>query len=72
MPWKTVSILWPVLVAALLPLDIEGISARLPMLLSRLAAMEGKDRGPPDRSRPRQVNDFRAQFSNKIRRASRG
>jgi hypothetical protein len=67
-----VSILWPVLVAALLPLNVHNIAAHLPNLLTRIAAMDGKRRAQRDRSRPHQVDDFRSQFASKTRAAKDG
>jgi len=64
MPWKVVSILWPAIVAALLPLELEEVTRRLPQLLVRLAHLdaEGDARANADRSRPRQVDGFRARI----------
>lgn len=67
MPWKVISIVWPAIVAALLPLDLSNVVARLPHLITRLHALDGGDRVQDhpldhDRSRPRQVDDFRARF----------
>jgi hypothetical protein len=72
MPWKAVSLLWPALVAALLPLDLATIVKRWPHLLARLSNL---DRTLPsdayeDRSRPRQVDRFREWFDNEIQRAA--
>ena len=68
MPWKAVSLLWPALVAALLPLDLATLLKRWPHLLARLATL---DRTLPsdaydDRSRPRQVARFREWFANRL------
>jgi hypothetical protein len=68
MPWKAVSLLWPALVAALLPLDLATLLKRWPHLLARLATL---DRTLPsdaydDRSRPRQVDRFREWFANRL------
>ena len=56
--------MWPALVAALLPLDLAAAIARLPAMLVRLAALDadGKYRSDADRSKPRQVDDFRAEL----------
>lgn len=64
MPWKVVSILWPVMVAALLPLDLNHALARLPAIVTRLAKLGSENRrcADNDRSRPHQVDDFRARF----------
>lgn len=72
MPWKVVSVMWPAIIAALLPLDLRTLVQRLPKLLARLAAMDtpGNDRAGNDRSRPRQVNDFRARFFSQIQTAA--
>ena len=72
MPWKTVSLLWPAIVAALLPLDLATMIARWPRLLSRLAALDVAVRPDAleDRSRPRQVDRFRAWFDGELRNAA--
>jgi len=72
MPWKVVSIVWPTLVAALLPLDLAEVIVSLPHILMRLAAIDGEDEHleDDDRSRPRQVDDFRSRFSSHVRRAA--
>lgn len=72
MPWKTVSMLWPAIIAALLPLDLSTLVARLPRLLVRLAALDavGEDRAGEDRSRPRQVDNFRSRFAVRIAKAA--
>lgn len=64
MPWKVVSIVWPAIVAALLPLDLRDVIAGLPSITERLAKLTGYDRARTDhdRSRPRQVEDFRSRF----------
>jgi hypothetical protein len=64
MPWKVVSILWPAIVAALLPLELAEVARRLPRLLLRLERLdaEGDARAFDDRSRPRQVDGFRARI----------
>jgi hypothetical protein len=69
MPWKVVSILWPQIAKALLPLDLAKVIARLPRLLARLAALDhdGDYRADNDRSRPRQVDNFRSRFASEIR-----
>lgn len=71
MPWKAVSIMWPIIVAALLPLDLANAIARLPAMLDRLAALDadGKLRSNDDRSKPRQVDDFRAALVPQLRSA---
>lgn len=58
MPWTTFRILWPAIVAALLPLDLPTLIARLPSLLRRLAALDvvGEHRSASDRSRPRRID----------------
>lgn len=63
MPWKVVSIVWPAIVAALLPLDLPNLVARLPSIIMTLDALHPRrsDR-PDDRSRPRQLDDFRTRF----------
>jgi hypothetical protein len=69
MPWKVVTIVWPALVAALLPLDLPRALALLPDILARLDALDaiGKYRNPYDRSKPSQVDDFRSRFASRIR-----
>jgi hypothetical protein len=69
MPWKLASILWPAIVAALLPLELAELAERLPRLISRLAALDrvGHARAFNDRSRPRQVDAFRASYASRIR-----
>jgi hypothetical protein len=64
MPWKVVSIVWPRLVAALLPLELSDVISRLPRIIERLAALDTPRKSHPDRdrSRPRQVDDFRSRF----------
>lgn len=66
------TLVWPVLVAALLPLDLTNAIARLPRILARLAAIdaEGERRNQKDRSRPHQVDDFRSRFATSIRKAA--
>ena len=68
MPWHTVSIVWPALLAALLPLSLADIIKRLPDILTRLTTMyeEGDDVAAHDRSRPRQVDNFRSRFASSI------
>jgi hypothetical protein len=72
MPWKITTILWPAIVGALLPLELAELIDRLPRLIARLAALDavGQDRAPDDRSRPRQVDTFRASYAFRIRRAA--
>lgn len=72
MPWKLTTILWPAIVAALLPLELSELVARLPRLIARLAALdaEAEGRAPHDRSRPRQLDVFRASYALRIRRAA--
>jgi hypothetical protein len=64
MPWKVVSIVWPTIVAALLPLDLPDVISRLPSIVARLAALDVRRKRNPDhdRSQPHQVNDFRSRF----------
>lgn len=71
MPWKTVSLLWPAILAALLPLDLKTMLERWPRLLSRLASL---DSAPSpyayrDRAHPRQVERFRSWFGAELRPA---
>jgi hypothetical protein len=72
MPWKAVSILWPALVAALMPLDLADVIKRFPRILARLDALdaEGHYLADDDRSRPRQLDEFRSRFSSSVRKAS--
>jgi hypothetical protein len=72
MPWKATTILWPALVAALMPLDLAAILKRFPRILARLAALdpEGDDRSDDDRSRPRQLDHFRARFASRVSKAA--
>lgn len=72
MPWKTVSMLWPAILAALLPLDLRTLVARLPRLLARLAALDdvGQQRATEDRARPRQVDNFRSRFAARLGKAA--
>jgi hypothetical protein len=69
MPWKVVTIVWPALVAALLPLDLAHAIALLPRMLARLHTLDsaGEYRAERDRSRPHQVDDFRSRFASSIR-----
>ncbi len=72
MPWKITTVLWPAIVAALLPLELAELVSRLPRLIARLAALDadGGDRAPDDRSQPRQVGAFRASYASRIQRAT--
>lgn len=72
MPWKAVSIVWPAIVAALLPLDLTRVIACLPNLIARLAALGSDNRHTPDgdRSRPHQVDDFRSRLAALARKAA--
>lgn len=72
MPWNTVSILWPAIVAALLPLDLATLIDRLPRVLARLDAIDAAldNRADDDRSRPRQVERFRSRYGSQIRTAA--
>jgi hypothetical protein len=68
---QTVTMFWPALVAALLPLDLATMIRRCPQLLARLAALDpalGPD-AHDDRSRPRQVQRFCAWFERELRTA---
>lgn len=60
------SIVWPAIVAALLPLDLRDLVIRLPHLLKHLYTCARVEHQPDDddddRSRPRQVDDFRTRF----------
>jgi hypothetical protein len=72
MPWKVMTIVWPAIVAALLPLELRDVIARLPSLIERLAALDadGNCRAQNDRSRPHQVADFRSCFAARLARGS--
>lgn len=75
MPWKAVSMLWPAIVAALLPLDLATLLQRWPRLMNRLAAMDAPidpidPTASDDRSRPRQVERFRGWFALQLQAAS--
>lgn len=72
MPWTTVSIFWPAIIAALLPLDLTSLIDRWPQIFTRLAALNVIDKTIPqkDRSRPRQVERFRKQFECQIQTAA--
>lgn len=69
MPWTVASIVWPALVAALLPLSLADVIKRLPNVLDRFAAMqnEGDDVADDDRSRPRQLDDFRSRHASLVK-----
>lgn len=73
MPWRVVTIVWPVLVAALWPLDLAGLIVRFPAILARLAAIDtesdSRERAHR-RSRPHQVDDFRSRLAPYIRKAA--
>jgi hypothetical protein len=43
-PWKLTSILWPLLIAALLPFELHEAIARLPNLVRRLRRTEARQR----------------------------
>ena len=72
MPWKVVSILWPAVVAALLPLELAELVARLPRIVVRLARLDadGGARAWDDRSRPRQLDEFRSRYASQLARAA--
>jgi hypothetical protein len=60
------SIVWPAIVAALLPLELRDLVTRLPHLLKHLSTCARVEHQPndddDDRSHPRQVDDFRTRF----------
>jgi hypothetical protein len=64
--------LWPAIVAALLPLDLTTLLRRWPRLMNRLAALDAPidPTALDDRSRPRQVERFRAWFALELQAAS--
>jgi hypothetical protein len=68
MPWKVTTLVWPALVAALLPLDLSDLLGRLPHIIARLAALDAERgrRAPDDRSRPRQIDDFRSRYASHL------
>ena len=72
MPWKVVSMLWPAIVAALLPLSLADMISRLPSLIARLNLLDtiGNYRASQDRSRPRQVIDFKQTYADYIPEAA--
>jgi hypothetical protein len=71
MPWKVVSIVWPAIVAALLPLDLANVIFHLPHIITRLHVLDAqKRRAADDRSRPHQVDDFRSRFALPAKRAA--
>lgn len=72
MPWKVTTILWPAIVAALMPLELADVIKHFPDILSRLEALdaEGHDLAESDRSRPHQLEDFRSRFLVSIRKAA--
>jgi hypothetical protein len=43
-PWKLTGILWPLLIAALLPFELHEALARLPSIVGRLRRTEAPDR----------------------------
>jgi len=55
-----------------MPLDLADIIARFPHILSRLSAIdtEGDYLADDDRSRPRQLDDFRSRFASRVRKAA--
>jgi hypothetical protein len=60
--------LWPAIVAALLPLELAEVVTRLPRLVARLARL-GADRGAralDDRSHPRQLDEFRSRYASQL------
>jgi len=60
--------LWPILIASLLPLDLNDIANRLQNIMHRLdvSDTDGSFRADKDRSRPRQVEDFRRAYATYI------
>ena len=64
MPWKTTTILWPMLVAAVLPLDLAAAVASLPRILERLALLDAPPtrRTKHERAGPRQINEFSLRY----------
>lgn len=72
MPWKVATIVWPALVAALLPLELSNAIHCLPNIVARLVAIDriGTWRDPADRSLPRQVDDFRSRFASRLAHAA--
>ena len=54
-PWKLTSIIWPTVLAAILPIGLHELLKRLPRLVARLGAFD-------DARRPRQVTQYRDRF----------
>ena len=71
-PWKLTRILWPAVVAALFPLGLRDLLKRLPHMLRHLQDIDEPDEWlrEPDRSRPRQIHDFREALPARARIAS--
>jgi len=64
--------LWPAIVAALLPLELAEVVTRLPRLIARLARLDadGGGRAVHDRSRPRQLDELRSRYASQLARAA--
>jgi len=60
--------LWPAIVAAVLPLDLATLLKRWPRVLARIVALDPKvdPTDPDDRSRPKQLTRFRVWFKHKL------
>ena len=60
-PWLATSLLWPAMVAALIPQQLPELVTGLPSIVARVEAMDraGPDLSPDDKSRPQQVRRFR-------------
>lgn len=68
-PWKLTSLLWPAILSALLPLGLHELLERLPTLIVCLdtADQPADARSDDDRSRPRQIDDFRSALPARLR-----
>ena len=63
-----VSVVWPALIAALLPLNLANVNKHLPSIIDRLSAMqnEGDRRSDNDRARPHQLDNFRSRYASHV------
>lgn len=62
------SILWPIIVSALLPSGLRDVLEQLPAIALSLrhADSDGPDRSDDDRSAPRQLDAFRASLPKQL------
>lgn len=67
-PWKLVSMLWPIIVSALLPSGLRDVLDQLPAIALSLrhADCDGPDRSDDDRTAPRQLDAFRASLPEQL------